>query len=99
MIILAVTVPGDPGGTLIFTWMVSQGNSCEFGHYNFGYSLVRSPEFIHGQFTNNLEGMHKFNRDLYGGGYLVSKQAYNEYVSKLNSYHDPKVKVIKLTDG
>ena len=39
---LAVAVPGDPGGTLIFTRMVSQGNSCEFGHYNFGYSLVRS---------------------------------------------------------
>ena len=39
---LAVTVPGDLGDTLIFTRMVSQGNSCEFGHYNFGYSFVRS---------------------------------------------------------
>ena len=39
---LAVTVPGDPGGTLIFTRMVSQGNSCEFGHYDYAHSFVRS---------------------------------------------------------
>ena len=41
---LAVTVPGDPGGTLIFTRMVSQGNSCEFGHYDHAHSFVRSLE-------------------------------------------------------
>ena len=39
---LAVTVPGDPGGTLIFTRMLSQGNSCEFGHYDYAHSFVRS---------------------------------------------------------
>ena len=39
---LAVAVPGDPGGTLIFTRMVSQGNSCEFGHYEYAHSFVRS---------------------------------------------------------
>ena len=60
-----MAVPGDPGGTLIFTRMVSQGNSCEFGHYNFGYSLVRSLEFIHGQFTKRamywtLLNAHRF---------------------------------------
>lgn len=39
---LAVTVPGDPGGTLIFTRMVLQGNSCEFGHYGYAHNFVRS---------------------------------------------------------
>ena len=60
---LAVTVPGDPGGTLIFTRMVSQGNSCEFGHYDFGYSLVRSPRIrsraVHPSF-NSQEDEGKF---------------------------------------
>ena len=34
--------PGDLGGTLIFTRMLSQGNSCEFGHYEYAHSFVRS---------------------------------------------------------
>ena len=58
-----MAVPGDPGGTLIFTRMVSQGNSCEFGHYNFGYSLVRSPRIrsraVHPSF-NSQEDEGKF---------------------------------------
>ena len=68
---------------------------CNLARKGFDYQLKTDEA----KFINNLKGMHQFNRDLYGGGYLVSKQAYNEYISKLNSYHDPKVKVIKLTDG
>ena len=48
-----MAVPGDPGGTLIFTRMLSQGNSCEFGHYDFGYSLVRSPRIRSRAVHNN----------------------------------------------
>ena len=79
---LAVAVPGDPGGTLILTRMVSQGNSCEFGHYNFGYSLVRSPRIysqaVHVRnntllitLTNFLSNNRSLNYTTYFAGLLT----------------------------
>lgn len=56
---LAVTVPGDPGGTLIFTRMLSQGNSCEFGHYDYAHSFVRSPR-IHSRAVHAIMMMYSF---------------------------------------
>lgn len=76
-------------------YVVKNDMICNLARKGFDYQLKTDEA----KFINSLDGMRKINHDLYGGGYLVSKQAYNEYISKLNSYHDPKVKVIKLTDG
>ena len=81
---LAVTVPGDPGGTLIFIWMVSQGNSCEFGHYDFGYSLVRSPRIysraVHDEQNDLLATMMHDNPDQ--AREILNNQSIKEYLEE-----------------
>ena len=81
---LAVTVPGDPGGTLIFTRMVSQDNSCEFGHYDYIHSFVRSLRIysraVHDEQNDLLATMMHDNPDQVVE--ILNNQSVKEYLEE-----------------